>query len=129
MQLVPTSTFRTLVCYATLSTIWPYIKFLFVGSKTSLHRLLHPIVTDFDLWFATLGSSTRAGLSPVRYVPLLAHLEKALIWAFYSYITFTINKHIINKAIAVKTSIMVCCLVVIVDITMPRATIIDIILA
>ena len=31
------------------------IRFLFVGSRILLHHFLHPNITVFDLWFATLG--------------------------------------------------------------------------
>ena len=33
----------------------PYIRFLFVVVKESLHHFLHPSLTAFDLWFTTLG--------------------------------------------------------------------------
>lgn len=54
--LVFTFTFRALVCNATLPTIWPYIRFLFVGSLALLHRFLPPHgITASGLRFATLG--------------------------------------------------------------------------
>ncbi|WP_231556838.1 hypothetical protein, partial [Tetragenococcus muriaticus] len=33
------------------------IKFLFVGLKDLRHHFLHPIITDFSLWLATLGGN------------------------------------------------------------------------
>ena len=50
-----TFTFWIWLAWQSLPPCWPYIRFLFVVVKESLHHFLHPSLTAFDLWFTTLG--------------------------------------------------------------------------